>query len=134
MRHGMMVAAFGALLALTVGCGDSGISYPIDDGGWQIGVTLGEIPPRLYDASVLISVQADVINFTDGERPPDGSPVVFNTSGGSYPNGLTEIELGTVEGRAITELEIQLPGTYQVEIEYPQGSCTVITEFSVGLE
>lgn len=134
MKHRFIVAALGALLALTVGCGDNGISYPIDDGGWQIGVTLGEIPPRIYEVPVLISVQADVINLTDGERPPDGSSVVFNTTGGSYPNGLTEIQLGTVEGRAVTELEIQTPGTYRVEIEYPQGSCTVITEFSVGLE
>ncbi len=134
MKQRMIIAALGALVLLTLGCSDNEISYPTGDGGWQIGIDLGEIPPRIHDVPVLVSIQADVINLTNGDRPPDGSVLVFTTSGGSFPNGLTEIELATLNGRVVTELEIQLPGTYQVEIEYPQESCTVLTEFSVGLE
>ena len=100
----------------------------------QIGIDLGVIPPRIYDVPVLISIQADVINLTNGDRPPDGSVLVFIASGGSFVNGLTEIELGTVDGRVITELEIQLPGTYELEVEFPQESCTVSAVFSIGLE
>ncbi len=134
MKQKMIIAALGALVLLTLGCSDNEISYPTGDGGWQIGISLGEIPPRIYDVPVLVSIQADVINLTNGDRPPDGSVLVFTASGGSFPNGLTEIELATLDGRVVTELEIQSPGTYQVEIEYPQESCTVLTEFSVGLE
>jgi len=134
MKHKMIIAALGAVVLLTMGCSDSGISYPTGDGGWQIGIDFGEIPPRIYDVPVLISIQADVINLTNGDRPLDGSILVFTASGGSFVNDQTEIELGTVDGRVVTELEIQLPGTYQVEIEFSQGSCTVKAEFSVGLE
>lgn len=134
MKHRMMIAALGALVLLTMGCSDNEITYPTGDGGWQIGVTLGEIPPRIYDVPVFISIQADVINLTDGRRPPDGSVMVFTTSGGSFVNGQSEIELATVDGRVVTELEIRLPGTYEVTIEYPQESCTVVTVFTVGLE
>jgi hypothetical protein len=134
MKHRVMIAALGALVLVTMGCSDNEISYPTGDGGWQIGVTLSEIPPRIYDVPVFISIQADVINLTDGHRPPDGSVVVFTSSGGSFVNGETEIDLATVGGRAVTELEIRLPGTYEVTIEYPQESCTVVTVFTVGLE
>lgn len=134
MKHRMIVIAFGALVLLTMGCSDNEISYPTGNGGWQIGIDLGVIPPRINDVPVLISIQADVINLTNGDRPPDGSVLVFIASGGSFVNGLTEIELGTVDGRVITELEIQLPGTYELEVEFPQESCTVSAVFSVGLE
>jgi len=134
MKHKVMIAALGTLVLLTMGCSDNEISYPTGDGGWQIGITLSEIPPRIYDVPVFISIQADVINLTDGHRPPDGSVVVFTTSGGSFTNGLTEIELATADGRVVAELEIRLPGTYEVTIEYPQESCTVVTTFTVGLE
>ena len=134
MKQRMIVAALGALVLLTLGCSDNEISYPIGDGGWQIGLALGEIPPRIYDVPVLISIQADVINLTNGNRPPDGDILIFTASGGSFPNGLTEIELATLNGRVVTELEIQLPGTYEVEVEYPQEFCTVLAVFSVGLE
>ena len=134
MKHRMIVTALGALLLLTMGCSDNGIDYPIGDGGWQIGLDLGEIPPRIYDVPVSISIQADVINLTNGDRPTDGSVLIFTTSGGSFVNGLTEIELGTVDGRVVTELEIQLPGKYELEIEFPQESCTVLAVFSIGLE
>ena len=73
-------------------------------------------------------------SLTNGDRPPDGSVLVFTASGGSFVNGLTEMEPGTVDGRVVTELEIQLPGTYELEIEFPQESCTVLAEFTVGLE
>lgn len=134
MKHRMIVTVLGALLLLTLGCSDNEISYPTGNGGWQIGIDLGEIPPRINDVPVLISIQADVINLTDGDRPPDGSVLVFTASGGSFANGLTEIELGTVDGRVVTELEIQLPGTYELEVEFPQESCTVLAVFSIGLE
>jgi len=134
MKHKIVIAALGALMLLTMGCSDNEITYPIGEGGWEIGVDLGVIPPRINDVPVLISIQADVINLTDGQRPPDGSVLVFTTSGGSFVNGLTEIELGTVDGTVVTDLEIRSPGTYELEIEFPQGSCTVLAEFSVGLE
>jgi len=134
MKHKMIIAALGALVLLTMGCSDNGIDYPVGEGGWQIGVDLGVIPPRINDVPVLISIRADVINLTDGERPADGSILIFTSSGGAFDNGLTEIELGTVDGTVVTDLEIRSPGRYEVEIEFPQGSCTVLTEFSVGLE
>jgi len=134
MKHKMIITALGALVLLTMGCSDNEISYPTGDGGWQIGVDLGVIPPRINDVPVLISIQADVINLTNGDRPTDGSVLIFTTSGGSFVNGLTEIEFGTVDGRVITELEIRLPGTYDLEVEFPQGSCTVSAVFSIGLE
>jgi hypothetical protein len=134
MNHRMLIAVLGALILLTLGCSDSEISYPVGEGGWEIGLDLGEIPPRIYDVPVTISIQADVINLTDGDRPTDGSVLIFTTSGGSFVNGLTEIEFGTIDGRVITELEIQLPGTYDLEVEFPQGSCTVSAVFSIGLE
>lgn len=134
MKHRVTIAVLGALVLMTMGCSDNEISYPTGDGGWQIGITLSEIPPRIYDVPVFISIQADVINLTDGDRPPDGSVMVFTTSGGSFVNGQTEIELATAGGRVVTELEIRLPGTYEVTIEYPQESLTVVTVFSVGLE
>ncbi len=134
MKHRMIVTTLGVLLLLAMGCSDSGITYPTGDDGWQIGLDLGEIPPRIYDVPVLISIQADVINLTNGDRPLDGSVLVFTASGGSFVNGLTEIELGTVDGRVVTELEIRLPGTYELEVEFPQESCTVLAVFSIGLE
>jgi hypothetical protein len=134
MKQRMIVAVLGALVLLTVGCADNEISYPIGDGGWQIGITLGVIPPKIDEPPVSISIQADVINFSNGNRAPDGSVLVFTASGGSFVNGLTEIDLSTVNGRAITELEIWIPGTYQVEVEYPQESCTAVFEFTIGLE
>lgn len=134
MKLRMTIAVAGVLMLLTLGCSDNSISYPVGDGGWQIGITLGEYPPRVDDLPVLISLRADVINLTDGQRPPDGSIVVFTSSGGSFVNGLTEIEIGTVNGRVDTELEIHRPGTYEVTAEYPQGDCTIDVEFSIGLE
>ncbi len=134
MKNRMIVAALGALVLLTMGCSDNEISYPTGDGGWQIGISLGLIPPRMTDVPVFISIQADVINLTDGHRPADGSVVVFKSSGGSFVNGLAEIELATLDGRAVTELEIPLPGTYEVTVEYPEESCTAVATFSVGLE
>jgi len=134
MKQRMIVALLGVLVLLTVGCSDNEISYPIGDGGWQIGITLGEIPPRIDDVPVSISIQADVINLSNGNRPPDGSPLVFTSSGGSFVNDETEIELSTVNGRTVTELVIAIPGTYRVEVEYPQEACIVVFEFTVGLE
>ena len=134
MKQRMIVAVLGALVLLTVGCSDNEISYPTGDGSWQIGITLGVIPPRIDDVPVSISIQADVINLSNGNRPPDGAVLLFTSSGGSFVNGETEIELGTVNGRTITELEIEIPGTYRVEVEYPQESCTAVFEFSIGLE
>jgi hypothetical protein len=130
----MIVAALGFLVLLTVGCSDDGISYPTGDGGWQIGISLGVIPPRIDDVPALISIQADVINLDNGQRSPDGAVLVFTASGGAFVNGLTQIELATVGGRAGTELEIRLPGTYEVEVEYAQESCTAVSVFSIGLE
>lgn len=134
MKNRMIAAVLGVLLIVTMGCSDNEISYPTGDGGWQIGLSLGLIPPRMTDIPVYISIQADVINLTDGHRPADGSVVVFTSSGGWFVNGLAEIELATLDGRVVTELEIPLPGTYEVTVEYPQESCVAATTFSVGLE
>jgi hypothetical protein len=129
-----------ALMAATVivvgsGCSDdSGITYPTGNGGWQVGLTLSEIPPRMGDVPVIIEVQGDAINLTTGARSPDGAVLVFCSSGGSYPNGSSEIELGTVDGRAVTELVISLPGTYEVEVTYPDEMASASAVFSIGLE
>lgn len=134
MRLRMTIAVAGVLMLLTLGCSDNTISYPIGDGGWQIGITLAGFPPRVDDLPVFISIQIDVVNLTDGQRPGDGSIVVVTSSGGSFVNGLAEIELGTLNGRVVTELEISRPGTYEVTAEYPQEACTTAVEFSIGLE
>jgi hypothetical protein len=59
---------------------------------------------------------------------------VFSCPGGTFANGLDEIELETVEGRATAELEIAWPGTYEVEVVYPEQSCSATAVLSVGLE
>ena len=134
MKKAVILMTLCLLALLTLACGDDGISFPTGDGGWQVGITLGEIPPRILEVPVLIEVRGDVINLTDGDRPVDGSVVAFTSSGGSFGNGLTEVELATVNGSAVAVLEIQLPGTYEVEVAYPQESCSAVTVFSVGLE
>jgi len=82
----------------------------------------------------VVRIRADVINLTDGSRSADGSVLVFTASGGTFVNGLSEIAFSTLDGWAETELDIQLPGTYEVEVAYPQESCSVVTVFSIGLE
>jgi hypothetical protein len=134
MKQLLMMTVIGCLAFASLSCGDSGISYPTGDGGWQVAISLGVIPPRIDDVPVLISVRVDVINLTDGSRSPDGSTIVVTTTGGCFPNGESEIELPTTAGSVETELEIKLPGTYQVEAEYPEESCATTVEFSVGLE
>ena len=134
MKPTVILIAVFAVLLLTIGCSDNQISYPTGDGGWQIGITLSEFFPTIDVIPVVVRIRADVINLTDGNRPADGSVLVFMSSGGTFVNGLTEIELSTLDGWAETELEIQLPGTYEVEVAYPQESCSVVTVFSIGLE
>ena len=134
MKNSIALIVLGAALLLSTGCSDSGITYPTGDGGWQVGISLSEIPPRIDDVPVFIEVQGDAINLTDGDRPPDGDVLVFSASGGAFANDLTEIELETVGGRAVAELRISLPGTYEVEVSYPEHSCSAISVFSIGLE
>jgi len=134
LKRWMIVPALVGFILVTPGCSDNEISYPTGDGGWQIGIALGEIPPRIDDVPVTISIEADIINLTNGDRPADGAIVAFTTSGGAFANGLTEIELTTTDGRVVTELEIELPGTYEVTVEYPQQECTAVFGFSIGLE
>ncbi|MCU0305598.1 MAG: hypothetical protein MUC56_16205 [Thermoanaerobaculales bacterium] len=135
MNHrAILAAALGVLALLAPGCSDNEIDFPTGNGGWQIGLTLGVIPPRVGDVPVLVSIRADVINLTDGRRPADGAAVAFSSSGGAFPNGEPEIELVTSAGHAITELLIALPGTYRVEVAYPDESCTAAAEFTIGLE
>jgi hypothetical protein len=128
----VMIAAT-AMLAVC-GCGDSDITYPTGNGGWQVGLTLSRIPPRMPDGPVLIEVRGDAIDLTTGARPPDGDILVFCTSGGTFPNESNEIELATVDGRAVTELVIELPGTYEVEVRYPDRLAAASAVFSIGLE
>jgi hypothetical protein len=134
MHRATLMAALAVLALLAPGCSDNEIDFPTGNGGWQIGLTLGVIPPRVGDVPVLVSIRADVINLTDGRRPADGAAVVFTSSGGAFPNGDPEIDLTTSAGRAETELLIRLPGTYRVEVEFPQESCTAAAEFTIGLE
>lgn len=134
MKKAVILMTLCMLALLTLACGDDGISFPTGDGGWQVGITLGVIPPRIDDVPVLIEIRADVINLTDGDRPVDGSMVVFTSSGGRFSNGLNEIELGTADGSVGDVLEIQLPGTYEVEAAFPEESCAAVVQFSVGLE
>ena len=134
MKRTTLALVVAATLIVICGCSDNDITYPTGDGGWQVGLTLSEIPPTINDVPVTISVQGDAINLTTGARSPDGDILVFSTSGGTFPNGSSEIELATVDGTAVTELVIELPGTYEVEVVYPAQSCSASWAFSIGLE
>jgi hypothetical protein len=134
MRGTKIIVAIGIGFLVTVSCSDSGITYPTGAGGWQVAISLSEIPPWIDDVPVSVAIQGDAINLSNGERPRDGAVLVFSASGGSFNNGLTEIELESFGGRAVAELEIVLPGTYEVEVAYPEQSCSAVAVFSVGLE
>jgi hypothetical protein len=134
MRRARLALIVAAALIVIGGCSDNEITYPTGDGGWQVGLTLSEIPPTINDVPVAISVQGDAINLTTGARSPDGDILVFRTTGGTFPNESSEIELATIDGTAVTELVIELPGSYEVEVEYPDGSCSASWVFSIGLE
>lgn len=134
MKRTTLLLAITATAVVILGCSDNEITFPTGAGGWQVGLTLSEIPPTIADVPVTISVRGDAINLTTGARSPDGDILVFRATGGTFPNGSTEIELSTVDGNAVTELVIDSPGTYEVEVEYPGGSCSASWVFSIGLE
>jgi hypothetical protein len=130
----MTLVVLVAALLFSGSCSDDGITYPTGEGGWQVAIGLGQIPPWNDNEPVVVTVQAEAIDLTDGDRPADGSLLVFCASDGSFANGSAEIELGTVNGRATAELEIARPATYQIEVSYPDRSCSALVEFSYGLE
>jgi len=134
MKHSKPLMVLGIVLLAVSGCSDGEISYPTGNGGWQVAIGLSEIPPRIADVPVFIEVRGDAINLDNGDRPPDGSVLVFSSSGGLFDNSLTQIELETSDGWAIAQLKIDLPGTYEVEVAYPEQSCSAVSVFSVGLE
>ena len=82
-----------SLVALS-GCDESTPTFPIGDGGWQVVLEIGRIPNPVDEYPVFIEIEAQVINLTDGRRPSDGAILLFETSAGTYENGLNEIEIG----------------------------------------
>jgi hypothetical protein len=135
MRTALIALVVAVAMLVVSGCADDAeITYPTGDGGWQVGITLSEIPPRILEVPVVIEIKGDAINLTDGARSPDGDILVFCSSGGTFPNGMSDIELATIGGRAVTELVIESPGTYEVEVKYPDEMVSASVEFSIGLE
>jgi hypothetical protein len=119
-------------VAILPGCNDADIDYPIGDGGWHLVLNTGQVP-TVGSYPVYIEIEGQVINLTDGGRPQDGAILLFSTSGGSYENGLTEIEKGMAAGKAVSTLQIDGPGRYEVSVEYVDQSCTVSTTVEVWL-
>ena len=124
-----LVVAAGIL----AGCNDSGPSYPIGDGGWQLVVSTGRIPDNIDEYPVFVSIEAQAFDLTAGAQPADGTILVFSASDGVFANGLPDIELGMVEGRADADLQIDHPGRYEVMVDFPEQDCSAVTTFDVGL-
>ena len=118
--------------SVLVGCNDSGPSYPVGDGGWYLVLSTGRIPNTPNEYPVFISIEAQAVDLTTGARPADGTPLVFSASDGTFQNGLSEIELGMVEGSAETDLQIDHAGMYEVTVDFPEQSCSAVTTFTIG--
>jgi hypothetical protein len=122
-----------SLVALS-GCDESTPTFPIGDGGWQVVLEIGRIPNPVDEYPVFIEIEAQVINLTDGRRPSDGAILLFETSAGTYENGLNEIEIGMQDGVAGATLQVDQPGRYEVSAEYVEESTTVSTTIRVGFD
>ncbi len=57
---------------------------------------------------------------------PDGEPVVFSSSGGSFENGQPQIEELTSEGSATAILQIIAPGMYEINVAFDKASAATV--------
>jgi len=134
MRAAGIALCVGYSILLLGGCGDDALDYPAGDGGWQLFLKIGDIPRTFVEYPLLIDLKGELVNLDSGTFAADGTVIVFGTSGGSFGNGLAEIEKTTSGGVATASLQVQKPGTYEVSVEYPELMVGTTVTFTVGLE
>jgi len=133
MKPAMMALGIAVTAFLLLGCGDGDPNYPIGDGGWHLKLDVGRFPDNVEDYPLFITIEAQLIDLSTGADPPDGTVLVFRASDGTFENGLPDVEMSTVGGRAETTFRADHPGRYEVSVEYPVASSTAVTTFTVGL-
>lgn len=128
----ILLICIAAMLVLTA-CGDNETNYPIGDGGWFIAIDVGRIPNGVTEYPILVDVEVEILNLDNGNPAADGSLVRLRVTPGSFDNDLPEIEKTLVDGQTTATLVISSPGSYDLEVEYPEGDSCATTCFSVGL-
>ncbi len=119
---------------LLIGCDDGcGCDLPRIGRDWFIEIDLGSIPDNITEYPILVDVGVRVRSLENGDPPADGFVVALSISPGAFDNGLPEIELPLVNGRASATMRIGFAGVYELTVR-PQGQETsTVTTFNVGL-
>lgn len=132
MRLFLVGLCAGLAMCLCLGCDKHDSGLLINDGGWFIGLTIGESPSEDVEYPLFIRIEAHVENLRSGADAPDGSILIFRTSHGTFENGFAEIEKTIVNGDAETTLQVDGEGTCEIRVEFEDEETSVIIAFGTG--
>lgn len=109
-----VVVAFGSLLA----CSDGQDRLALTNGGWLLTVSVNGFPGDHPEYPVSIRFKAHLVGVVSGANAEDGTVLVFRSSGGTFENGLEEIEATTVDGIAEATFTAEIPGAYEMSVKF----------------
>jgi len=132
MRSAFVVLLTCATVFFVSGCNESDSSFPVGKSGWQLTVNVGEYPAGTIVYPVHMEIGAHLMSLDSGVDAPDGTLLTFAISQGSFENGMTEIQKTTLNGRAVSNLQADSPGTYELSISYEGQTNPVVSTFTLG--
>ena len=132
MRSATVLFLTCAVVLLASGCNDSDSNFPAGKSGWQLTVNVGEFPTGTLVFPVEIEIEAHLMSLDSGADVPDGTLLIFTISDGSFENGMTEIPKTTLNGMAVSYLQADNRGTYQLSVRYEGQINPVVSTFTLG--
>jgi hypothetical protein len=132
MRSATVVILTCAAVFLVSGCNDSDTSFPVGKSGWQLTVDVGNYPAGTMVFPVHMEIEGHLMSLDSGADAPDGTLLIFAISEGSFENGMKEIQKTTLNGRAVSNLQADNPGTYELSVSYEGQTNPVVSTFTLG--
>ncbi len=132
MRSAIIVALACVAIFLISGCNDSDSSFPAGKSGWQLTVDVGEYPAGTMVFPVQVEIEAHMMSLDSGADAPDGTIHFFAISEGSFENDMAEIQKTTLNGKAVSNLQADIPGTYELSVSYEGQTNPVVSTFTLG--